>query len=229
MSGAWRRVGKITPWTPAASALRSSVPTFCGSSSESRTRTNGGSPRSSARARMSSSEANRRGSTTRATPWWPSKPAIAVSEPPSTSTIGMRRRVAWRTSCSSALRRCGTTSRRWAVAAGREDLLDRATAGDELLVRPEQLGRRQRFGPAVARPRPAPGATAGGHGSRGPAGRSCGPGRAGRSFPERRSPRAAVRWWTAAARRTPRAAIGRRPTGWAPRRRDRAAGRRGAA
>ena len=29
-SGAWRWVGKRTPWTPAASALRSSVPTFCG-------------------------------------------------------------------------------------------------------------------------------------------------------------------------------------------------------
>ena len=56
--GAWRRVGKMTPCTPAASALRSSVPTFCGSSSESRTRTNGGSPRSVARARISSSEAN---------------------------------------------------------------------------------------------------------------------------------------------------------------------------
>ena len=35
LSGAWRWVGKTTPWTPAASALRSSVPTFCGSSSES--------------------------------------------------------------------------------------------------------------------------------------------------------------------------------------------------
>ena len=39
----------------------------------------------------------------------------AVSEPPSTSTIGMRSRVAWRTSCSRAFRRCGTTSRRRAV------------------------------------------------------------------------------------------------------------------
>ena len=43
VSGAWWRVGKTTPWTPAASALRSSVPTFWGSSSESRTSTNAGS------------------------------------------------------------------------------------------------------------------------------------------------------------------------------------------
>ena len=105
-----RRRGRRPPRRCAAAC-----PTFCGSSSESRTRTNGGSPRSAARARMSSSVANRRGSTTSATPWWPSKPASAVSEPPSTSTIGMRRRVAWRTSCSSAFRRCGTTSRRCAV------------------------------------------------------------------------------------------------------------------
>jgi hypothetical protein len=36
---------------------------------------------------MSSSDAKRRGSTTSAMPWWPSNPASAVSEPPSTSTI----------------------------------------------------------------------------------------------------------------------------------------------
>ena len=45
-------------------------------------------------------------------PWWPSKPASAVSVPPSTSTIGIRRLVACRTSFSSAWRRCGTTSSR---------------------------------------------------------------------------------------------------------------------
>ena len=112
VSGAWRLLGKSTPWTPAASALRRSDPTLCGSSSESRTRTNGGSPRSAARARMSSIVAKRRGSTTRATPWWPSKPARAVSEPPSTSTIGIRRLVACRTIFSSACRRWGTTSSR---------------------------------------------------------------------------------------------------------------------
>ncbi len=112
VSGAWRWVGKSTPWTPAASALRRSVPTFCGSSSESRTSTNGGSPRSTARARMSSMVAHRRGATTSPMPWWPSKPARAVSDPPSSSTIGMRRLVAWRTRRSSAWRRCGTTSSR---------------------------------------------------------------------------------------------------------------------
>ena len=48
--GADRRTGNSTPWTPHASALRSSVPTFWGSSSESSTSTNGGSPRSRARA-----------------------------------------------------------------------------------------------------------------------------------------------------------------------------------
>ena len=71
-----------------------------------------GSPRSIARARMSSSDANRRASTTTATPWWPSNPASDVSEPPSTSTIGIRRVVAWRTIRSSAWRRCGVTSSR---------------------------------------------------------------------------------------------------------------------
>ena len=54
LSGAWCLVGKRTPCTPAASALRSRVPTFWGSSSESSTSTNGGSPRSRARARISS-------------------------------------------------------------------------------------------------------------------------------------------------------------------------------
>ena len=61
---------------------------------------------------MSSSDANARGSTTSATPWWPSNPASAVSDPPSSSTIGMRSRVAWSTSFSSGPRRCGTTNRR---------------------------------------------------------------------------------------------------------------------
>ena len=69
LSGAWRRVGNRTPSTPAASALRSSEPRFWGSSSESSTSTNGGSPRPIARARMSSGAANRRASTTSATPW----------------------------------------------------------------------------------------------------------------------------------------------------------------
>ena len=40
--GAERRTGNSTPWTPHASALRSSVPTFWGSSSESSTSTKGG-------------------------------------------------------------------------------------------------------------------------------------------------------------------------------------------
>ena len=71
--------------------------------------------RSIARARMSSRPANCRRSVTRAIPWWPSKPASEVSVPPSTSTIGMRRLVACRTSFSSAWRRCGTTSRRMAL------------------------------------------------------------------------------------------------------------------
>ena len=61
---------------------------------------------------MSSGDANRRGPTTSAIPWWPSNPARAVSVPPSTSTIGIRRLVAWRTRRSSAWRRCGTTSSR---------------------------------------------------------------------------------------------------------------------
>ena len=140
----------MTPWTPAASALRRSVPTFWGSSRESSTRTNGASPRSAARARMSSSDAKARGSTTRATPWWPSKPASAVSEPPSSSTIGIRRRVAWSTSFSSGSRRCGTTSRRMRRPAGGEGLLDRASAGDELLPR-DRAGRGP-AGPDAANP-----------------------------------------------------------------------------
>jgi hypothetical protein len=36
--------GKITPCTPTASAVRKSVPKFCGSLSESRISTKGGSP-----------------------------------------------------------------------------------------------------------------------------------------------------------------------------------------
>ena len=60
----------------------------------------------------SSSVAHCLGATTRATPWWPSKPAIAVSVPPSTSTTGMRSVVACRTSASRAVRRVGTTSSR---------------------------------------------------------------------------------------------------------------------
>ena len=67
--GAERRTGNSTPWTPHASALRSSVPTFWGSSSESSTSTKGASPRSRARTITSSSVAHRRGSTTSATPW----------------------------------------------------------------------------------------------------------------------------------------------------------------
>ena len=50
--------------------------------------------------------------TTRAMPWWPSKPARAVSVPPSTSMIGIRRLVACSTSRSRACLRWGTTSRR---------------------------------------------------------------------------------------------------------------------
>ena len=121
------------------------------------------------------SMANRRGSTTSATPWWPSKPAMAVSEPPSTSTIGMRRRVAWRTSCSRALRRCGTTSRRWATRPAANTSSTGRRPATSSSSGPSSSGAGMdsaRRGQASA----GPGRDGRGHGSRGAAGRSCGPG-----------------------------------------------------
>ena len=120
-----------------------------------------------------------RGATARAIPWWPSNPASAVSVPPSTSTTGIRRFVAWRTSRSSAWRRCGTTISRMRRPSRDERLLDGAPAGDELLV----LGRAGRVGrrSAPGRRRPAAPLAVFGHGRRPPgrgAGRVGGPTRA---------------------------------------------------
>ena len=142
VSGAWWRVGKTAPWTPVASAVRSSVPTFWGSSSESSTSTSGGSPRWRRARGPRRATAQRRGATTSAIPWWPSNPATAVSVPPSTSTTGIRRLVAWRTSFSSACAPLRDDEQAPGLAAGDERLLDRAAAGDELLV----LGERRRSG-----------------------------------------------------------------------------------
>ena len=88
--------------------------------------------------------------TTRATPWWPSKPVRAVSEPPSTSTIGMRRLVAWRTSFSSASRRCGHDEQPAGLTPGDERLLDRSAAGHDLVAGLDQAClRRLQAGPGV--------------------------------------------------------------------------------
>ena len=102
-----RRRGRPRPRRSGAASRRSGDPR----ANRARARTRA-PPRSMPRARISSTLDQRRGPTTSATPWWPSKPASAVSVPPSTSTIGIRRLVAWRTSRSSAWRRCGTTSSR---------------------------------------------------------------------------------------------------------------------
>ena len=144
LSGAWRCVGNRTPCTPAASALRSSVPTLCGSSSESRTRMNGGSPRSAARARTSSRLANWRGSTTSATPWWPSKPGERRQRPAldlddrDPQVRGMQHELL---EGGPAL---GDDEQPDGGTTRDERLLDRAAAGDELLVGTEGLRRRQR-------------------------------------------------------------------------------------
>ena len=80
-----------------------------------------------------------RGSTTRATPWCPSNPAIAVSEPPSTSTIGMRRRVACRTSLLESVAGAGARPADGEPPVPRRRLLDGTSPGDELLGEPEQV------------------------------------------------------------------------------------------
>ena len=49
-----RRSGKITPWAPAHSAERMIAPRLCGSVTPSRMTMNASSPRSCARARISS-------------------------------------------------------------------------------------------------------------------------------------------------------------------------------
>jgi hypothetical protein len=105
---------EIAPWTPAASAERRSVPTFCGSSRESSTSTNGGSPRSlRAREYVIERRPDARLDDER--------DALVAVEPGDRRQAaaldletGMRRLVAWRTSFSSAARRCGTTSSRFA-------------------------------------------------------------------------------------------------------------------
>ena len=187
--GAARRVGKRTPWTPQASALRSIVPTFWGSSSESSTSTNGGSPRSRARASTSSMVAQRRGSTTSATPWWPSKPASEVSDP----ALDLHDRDAQRRRMEHDLLQrvaaIGDDEQPAGGAPGGEGLLHRPAPGDQLLpvVEPRQVGQRR---PGRARRRRSAErrrSTAGPRGS--------GIRRSGRHGPRRgtRAPRAASR------------------------------------
>ena len=117
-----------------------------GSSSESRTRMNGGSPRSAARARTSS------------------RPAYGAAPRPARCPGGHRSRRApsatrprpRRSGCAGSSRAgrasrgrpdaAGTTSSRMRRTTGDERLLDRTAAGDELLVGTELGGRREWHG-----------------------------------------------------------------------------------
>ena len=113
----------------------------------------GARPRGRRRARMSSRPATSHGGRRGRCPGDRRSRTIAVSVPPSTSTTGIRRLVAWRTSFSSAIRRCGTTSRRRRLAAGDERLLD-GTAARRRAPRPRRGGARRR--PRRARNRTGP-------------------------------------------------------------------------
>ena len=136
-SGTGRR-GRRPPRRCAAACRRSAGPR----ASRGRARTAARHARRRAQGCRRAS-ANRRGSTTSATPWWPSNPASAVSDPPSTSTIGIRRLVACRTSFSSACASLRHDQQPVRLATGDERLLDRSATGDELLVGAEDVGRRQ--------------------------------------------------------------------------------------
>ena len=190
LSGAWRWVGNRTPWTPARFGTAQQRARRCADPPASRGRGRTAARRAPRRARARRpGVANRRGSTTRAMPWWPSNPASAVSDPPSTSTIGIRRFVAWRTSFSRAARRCGTTSSRSAgrratkaSSTGRRPATSsssgpRSSGGGRPTGGPPTAIDRRRHGRARTpepRPRRGPGRTEPGRGPSGPSGRSKG-------------------------------------------------------
>ena len=69
VSPAARRLGMMTPWTPAHSAVRKIAPRLCGSAISSHTTMNGSSPRSAARSRISSMEAYSRIAACAMMPW----------------------------------------------------------------------------------------------------------------------------------------------------------------
>ena len=115
-----------------------------GSSSESRTSTNGASSRSIARARMSSTSAYRRGATTSAMPWWPSKPGQRGQRP----ALDLDDRDAQARGVQDELLE-GLPSLRHdqqstCLAPRDECLLDRTPTGDQLVRRGiEQIERRR--------------------------------------------------------------------------------------
>ena len=134
--------------------------------------------------------ANSRGSTTRATPWWPSKPASAVSDPPSTSTIGMRRLRRVEDELLERLAALRDDQQAERRAAGDEASSTGPPAGDELLVGAERgrapgASRRRADGQGGRRPGPG---RCHGRSAGGPPGRSGRHG--GRSGPGRPRSRA---------------------------------------
>ena len=96
-----RRFGITTPCAPAHSAVRMIAPRLCGSAISSQTIRNGGSPRLSASAKISSVSENACTAATAAMPWWFSPPHIASSFRASTSLTA--------TPASFAMRRIACT------------------------------------------------------------------------------------------------------------------------
>ena len=70
VSPAERRLGMITPWAPAHSAVRITAPRLWGSDSSSHTTRRGGSPFSRAALSRSSTSAYSRTAAMAITPWW---------------------------------------------------------------------------------------------------------------------------------------------------------------
>ncbi len=234
LSGACRRVGKTTPWTPEASAVRSSVPTFWGSSSESRTSTNGGSSRSDGPGQdvAEGREPARLHDESH------SLVAVEPGDRRQGPALHLDDRDAQPGRVEDQLFEGAASLRHdeqpMGGPAGREDLLDRSPAGDQLLLGPEQVRRRETGvgarprGGLEARARPGSGRCAGrsrwgGSGRRtirrAPERRTAGRAPAvGRAAPERRAPacgrRGAPVPWAGAVRR---AAAVRWAAGVAPR------------
>ena len=89
VSPAERRLGMMTPWAPAHSAVRITAPRLWGSDSSSHTTIRGGSPFSRAMDRMSSTVAYSRTAATAMTPWWAWVRLMASSLRRSDSTTTM--------------------------------------------------------------------------------------------------------------------------------------------